>query len=76
MGIPVRSGLAGLALLVLGACGGGGGGGAGTPGPPGNPGGGDDGDFTAGVFAPRADFARQCITPRPGTSDRTVTPYT
>ncbi len=76
MGIPVRSGLAGVALLVLAACGGGGGGGAGTPRTPGNPGGGDDGDFTAGVFAPRAEFARQCITPRPGTSDRSGSAFT
>lgn len=74
MGIAVRSGLAGAALCVLAACGGGGGGGSGGP-LTGNPGGGT-GTFTAGVFAPRADFAGQCISPRPGTSDRTGTAFT
>ncbi len=72
MGIALRSGLAGAALCVLAACGGGGGG---TPVPlnPGNPGG---GTFTPGVFAPRADFAGQCITPRAGTSDRAGSAFT
>ncbi|HKS55503.1 MAG TPA: hypothetical protein VJS12_09470, partial [Steroidobacteraceae bacterium] len=57
MGIAVRSGLAGIALCALAACGGGGGG---TSRPvTGNPGGGT-GTWTAGVFAPRTDFAGQC----------------
>lgn len=74
MGIAVRSGLAGAALCVLAACGGGGGGGGGGP-LTGNPGGGT-GTFTPGVFAPRADFAGQCISPRAGTSDRAGTAFT
>jgi carboxyl-terminal processing protease len=56
MGVAVRSGLAGIALCALAACGGGGGG---SPRPV-NPGGGGNGTWTAGVFAPRADFAGQC----------------
>jgi hypothetical protein len=55
MGIAVRSGLAGIALCALAACGGGGG----SRPVSGNPGGGS-GTWTAGVFAPRADFAGQC----------------
>ncbi|HEV8331446.1 MAG TPA: S41 family peptidase [Steroidobacteraceae bacterium] len=73
MGIAVRSGLAGIALCALAACGGGGGG---SPRPvTGNPGGGT-GTWTAGVFAPRADFAGQCISPRAGTSDRAGSAFT
>jgi hypothetical protein len=72
MGIAVRSGLAGVALCALAACGGGGGGGR-TVGPVPNPGG---GTFTPGVFAPRANFAGQCISPRAGTSDRAGSAFT
>ena len=72
MGIAVRSGLAGIALCALAACGGGGGGSRPVTG---NPGGGT-GTWTAGVFAPRADFAGQCISPRPGTSDRAGSAFT
>ena len=75
MGIALRSGLAGAALCVLAACGGGGGdGGGSTVGNPGNPGTG--GTWTLGVFAPRADFAAQCISPRPGTNDRAGSAFT
>src|SRR4029450_2933329 len=74
MGIAVRSGLAGAALCVLAACGGGSDGGGSTVGNPGNPGTG--GTWTLGVFAPRADFAAQCISPRPGTSDRAGSAFT
>jgi len=72
MSIAVRSGLAGVALCALAACGGGGGGGR-TVGPVPNPGG---GTFTPGVFAPRANFAGQCISPRAGTSDRAGSAFT
>ena len=73
MGIALRSGLAGAALCVLAACGGGGGGGGtGTLGQNPNQG----GTFTVGVFAPRADFAAQCVTPRPGTNDRRGSAFT
>ena len=73
MGIALRSGLAGAALCVLAACGGGGSdsdssGRLGFP-PPGT-----GGTYTHGVFAPRADFAAQCASPRPGTSDRPGSP--
>jgi hypothetical protein len=71
MGIAVRGGVAGVALCLLAACGGGGGGGGGGPV---NPGGGNT--FTPGVFAPRADFAAQCISPRAGTSDRAGSAFT
>ena len=76
MGMAVRTGLAGVALCVLTACGGGGGGGSTpiTPLNPGNPGTG--GTWSAGVFAPRADFANQCISPRAGTSDRAGSAFT
>jgi carboxyl-terminal processing protease len=67
MSIALRSGLAGAALCVLAACGGGGGGDSNTLNPGNNPGTG--GTWTVGVFAPRADFAAQCISPRAGTSD-------
>ena len=70
MGIAVRGGVAGVALCLLAACGGGGGGGGGTI----NPGGGNT--FTPGVFAPRADFAAQCISPRAGTNDRAGSAFT
>jgi carboxyl-terminal processing protease len=70
MGIAVRGGVAGAALCLLAACGGGGGGGGG----PINPGGGNT--FTPGVFAPRADFAAQCISPRAGTTDRSGSAFT
>jgi C-terminal processing protease CtpA/Prc len=72
MGIAVRGVLAGVALCVLAACGGGGGGGGRTTGPGPNPG----GTFTPGVFAPRANFAGQCMSPRPGTSDRSGSAFT
>ena len=73
MGIAVRGGLAGAALCLLAACGGGGGGGG-----VGNPGGGrgGGGNYTPGVFPPRADLAAQCITPRPGTTDRAGSAFT
>jgi carboxyl-terminal processing protease len=74
MGIAVRSSLAGIALCVLAACGGGGGGGGGPTVNPINPGTG--GTYTPGVFAPRADFAAQCISPRAGTNDRTGSAFT
>jgi len=75
MGIALRSGLAGAALCVLAACGGGGSdsdssGRLGFP-PPGT-----GGTYTHGVFAPRADFAAQCASPRPGTSDRPGSAFT
>jgi carboxyl-terminal processing protease len=77
MGIALRSGFAAVALCVLAACGGGGGGNGGsvlnTP-PNNNPGTG--GTFTLGVFAPRADFAAQCISPRAGTNDRAGSAFT
>jgi hypothetical protein len=73
MGIALRSSLAGAALCVLAACGGGSDGGGSTLNP-GNPGTG--GTFTPGVFAPRADFAAQCISPRAGTNDRAGTAFT
>jgi carboxyl-terminal processing protease len=57
MGIAVRTGLAGLALCMLAACGGGGGGSS-NPVNPGGPGG--SGNYTPGVFPPRANFAGQC----------------
>jgi carboxyl-terminal processing protease len=72
MGIAVRGGVAGVALCLLAACGGGGGGGGGNPI---NPGGGGN-TFTPGVFAPRADFAAQCISPRAGTTDRSGSAFT
>jgi carboxyl-terminal processing protease len=72
MGIAVRGGVAGVALCLLAACGGGGGGGGGNPI---NPGGGGN-TFTPGVFAPRADFAGQCISPRAGTTDRSGSAFT
>lgn len=75
MGIAVRSSLAGIALCVLAGCGGNDGGNGGTPLNPGNPGGGT-GTFTPGVFAPRADFAAQCISPRAGTNDRAGSAFT
>lgn len=70
MGIAVRGGLAGVALCLLAACGGGGGGGGGNP-PAGN-----SNNYTPGVFPARADFAAQCITPRPGTTDRAGSAFT
>jgi len=75
MGIALRSGFAAVALFALAACGGGGGGGGSSVLNPGNnnPGG---GTFTAGVFAPRADFAGQCVAPRAGTSDRAGSAFT
>jgi carboxyl-terminal processing protease len=74
MSIALRSGLAGAALCVLAACGGGGGGDSNTLNPGNNPGTG--GTWTVGVFAPRADFAAQCISPRAGTSDRAGSAFT
>ncbi|HET9446039.1 MAG TPA: hypothetical protein VFO35_07260, partial [Steroidobacteraceae bacterium] len=74
MGIAVRGGLAGAALCLLAACGGGGGGGGGG-GLPGG-GGGGGGDYTPGVFPARATLAGQCITPRPGTTDRPGSAFT
>ena len=74
MGIALRSGLAAIALSALAACGGGGGGGDSTPNPPPNPGTG--GTWTLGVFAPRADFAAQCVAPRAGTNDRAGSAFT
>src|SRR4051794_41497749 len=73
MGVALRSCLSAVVLSVLAACGGGGGGGS-TPNPGNNPGTG--GTFTAGVFAPRADFAGQCISPRAGTNDRAGSAFT
>ena len=73
MGIALRGGLAAIVLCGLSACGGGGGGG--TPNPGNNPPP-TGGTFTAGVFAPRADFAAQCIAPRAGTNDRTGSAFT
>src|SRR3954463_8187545 len=74
MGIALRSGLAAVVLCGLAACGGGGGGGGSTTNPGNNPGTG--GTFTAGVFAPRADFAGQCISPRAGTNDHAGSAFT
>ena len=74
MGIALRSGFVAVALCVLAACGGGGGGGGSTLNPPNNPGTG--GTWTMGVFAPRADFAAQCISPRAGTNDRVGSAFT
>ena len=72
MGIAVRSGLAGAALCLLAACGGGGGGGGGIVNPPA----GNNNNYTPGVFPSRADLAGQCITPRPGTTDRAGSAFT
>jgi carboxyl-terminal processing protease len=72
MGIALRMSLAGAALCVLAACGGGGGGGNSIVTPPPNTG----GNYTPGVFPPRADFANQCIAPRAGTTDRTGSAFT
>ena len=73
MGIAVRGGLAGAALCLLAACGGGGGGGGGGGNPPPA---GNNNNYTPGVFPSRADLAGQCITPRPGTTDRTGSAFT
>src|SRR5262245_58491743 len=73
MGIALRSGLAAIVLCGLAACGGGGGGGSPNPGnnpPP------TGATWTMGVFAPRADFAAQCISPRAGTNDRSGSAFT
>jgi hypothetical protein len=74
MGIALRSGLAVVALCGLAACGGGGGGDSSTLNPGNNPGTG--GTWTQGVYAPRADFAAQCISPRAGTNDRAGSAFT
>jgi hypothetical protein len=74
MGIALRSGLAVVALCGLAACGGGGGGDGSTLNPGNNPGTG--GTWTQGVYAPRADFAAQCISPRAGTNDRAGSAFT
>jgi carboxyl-terminal processing protease len=77
MGVALRSGLAALALCGLAACGGGGGGGGdGSVLNPPNNNPGTGGTWTQGVFAPRADFAAQCVAPRAGTNDRAGSAFT
>jgi carboxyl-terminal processing protease len=73
MGTALRSGLAAVVLCGLAACGGGGGGGGSALNPGNNPG---TGTYTPGVFAPRANFEAQCISPRAGTNDRTGSAFT
>jgi hypothetical protein len=58
---------------VLAACGGGGGGSGGGSSSSSSSSGGGGSTWQAGVFQPSTNFDAMCVTPRPGTADRTGT---